>query len=332
MALSPFDAKSLAKLLAEQKKHAWDIEKSIQWRDRVDLSKPLVPLDDDALVFPGAGVEHRLLISQIMGLIIARSIYEMEECLIRLRPQAWDALFEAAPISPEFRAVGEQFFLEEKKHADTFRRYVEVFANSLGVDRPTLESILPEINHTNTEWLLKQSLELGSHVFWWVVATVEQQFLLLHQAMKPFYGTLEPLYAEIHQKHFEEEARHSPFPYLILEVCQESFMTGFSNRMLQKVDVLAAQLVQILWTMSSLSRVQNAVHLRDKHPMFAKISELLPFLEQQPKITTLWKLVTEVPYVSSLINLNAHKKVLRFAERQGAFVLPLPKLKTRKLR
>ena len=46
----------------------------------IDLNKPLVALDDKVSFFR-AEPEQWLAISQIMGLIIATSISEMEECL-----------------------------------------------------------------------------------------------------------------------------------------------------------------------------------------------------------------------------------------------------------
>ena len=83
----------------------------INWEKKIDLTRPLIALDEHAFLFPGASKEQRLVISQMMGLIIARCVTEMEECLVRLRPLCWEKLKRKFPVSPEFNELGDQFFV-----------------------------------------------------------------------------------------------------------------------------------------------------------------------------------------------------------------------------
>lgn len=181
-----YDEEKIGRQLRLQKQHAWDLEDSIAWTSKVDTNQYLVALDKHAFLFPGSSQEERLVISQMMGLIIAASIYEMEESLLRLKQQAWVDIKNRFPVGPEFDELGEQFFIEELKHSTCFKRYVQIFAESLGVERKELEEILPTVEKTKSEALLKLQLKCGGQSFWWIVAIVEQVFLDIYNGIRPF--------------------------------------------------------------------------------------------------------------------------------------------------
>ncbi|MEW6056787.1 MAG: hypothetical protein AB1540_09240 [Bdellovibrionota bacterium] len=321
--LSLYDEESLIKMVELQKATQWDLEKAIDWQLPIDLNKPLVPLDEKALFFPGAGKEERLAISQMMGLVIAAAICEMEESLIRLRSVGWDQLAAKYPVNPEFVELGEQFFAEEEKHSEAFRRYLKKFADTAGIEFEVLREVLPVIESTKTEFILRKNLELGGYSFWWIVAQVEQEFLLLYNALAPFKQSLEPLYFDIHRKHFEEEARHASFPYLLLELLITR-STHPLNLVHQKADLMVSQLLQAMWTVNSLSRLKKLKKIKQKHPLFDALLKVYPLFEKQPVHRIFWGLFTSVPYVSSLVNPFYHRKFLKFTERMGAFSIPFP--------
>lgn len=321
--VSLYDEAALSNLLKMQRENGWDLEDSIEWSTAIDLNKPLVALDEGALFFPGASQEERLVVSQMMGLIIASTICEMEECLVRVRKVAFENVVKRYPVSPEFIELGEQFFAEEVKHSQAFRRYMTLFAHATGVDLNDLKSVLPQIEKSKTEWLLKKNLETGGSAFWWIVAEVEQEFLLLYNTLSPFKSLIEPLYFDLHRKHFEEEARHAPFPFLMLELLltRDKSFKGYVH---SKSDLMISQLVQTFWTAHSLTRIKAIRKLADKHPFYASLARMQILLEDQPKARTFWKFFTSAPYVSSLVNPNHHKKFLRFAEKMGAMSIPFP--------
>ena len=323
MALSLYDEKGLARQIKVQEAHHWDLETSIPWNVGLDLQKPLVPIDSKALLFPGASDEQRLAISQMMGLMIAQSICEMEECLLRLRLQGWDQIARRFPVNPEFIALGDLFFEEESKHSKSFRRYLEKYALALGVEPAVFDDILPRIEGTKTESMLRLNLHRGGQAFWWIVASVEQEFLRLFKALEPQGNELDPLYYTLHEKHYEEELRHASFPYLILELLMtrdQRLASGVHRRL----DLAFAQLLKTVWTVHSLGRFKKVRQFRNAHPFFDVLSRALPLLERQPPHRILWSLLTSTPYVSSLVNPRSHRKIVRVAERSGAFILPFP--------
>ncbi len=324
--ISLYDHEAIARLTAHQKEKAWDLERSFDWNAPLKMDHPLLPLDEQALYFPGASPEERLAISQMMGLVVAISICEMEECLLRLRNECWEQIKQRFPVSPEFNELGEQFFVEEEKHTASFRRFFDKYSEKLNVDPKDLIAVLPIIEGTRTEKILRSNSKDFGRSFWWIVASVEQQFLHLFTLIRGQKERVEPLYFELHKKHFEEESRHAPFPFLVLELLNERNQS-LKGRLHQKYDLIFSQLLQAAWTLTSLTRLKQLKNLKGKHPMFDVLARTYEGLSQQPKLRLLWRSFTSVPYISTLINLQSHKRVVRFADNQGVFHLdgPTPK-------
>ncbi len=321
---------TLAEQCNLQKTHAWDLESAIDWNRSVDLSKPFVPLDESALFFPGASAEQRLAISQMMGLVIAASVCEMEECLLRLKKSCFHDVCDRHPVSPEFENLGELFFEEEEKHSKAFRRFLKIFSEEVHLDPWSLREVLPMIEQTKTEWLLRKNLDQGGHTFWWVVANVEQEFLRLYTTLQPFQKALDPLYFDLHRRHYEEEARHSSFPYFMIEIYQ-SRTFGLRQILHQKIDFMLAQGIQVAWTLAALQSMKKIKRLRFVHPFFEVLGRAFVHFESQSGLKTLWQVMTSTPYVSSLVNPSSHRKVIQFLNETGTPKLPFPSYVPRKL-
>ncbi len=318
-----YDETAIAELTLLQKNKGWDLENSIDWKTPIDLNKLLVPLDENALFFPGASSEQRLVISQMMGLIIAASICEMEECLVRIKGLAFEKILEKHPVSPEFIELGEQFFEEENKHSKVFRRYLQKFSESANIELSELKSILPFVENTLTEKILRKNLEKGGTAFWWIVAEVEHEFLHLYHAIAPFKDKVDPLYYILHKKHFEEEARHAPFPYLMLELLMTREQ-GPIQYLRVKSDLISSQILQTIWTGNSLTKMKTMKKFATKHPFFQTFCSALPLFEKQPPWSILWKFLTSAPYVSSLVNPRSHAPFLKFSKKHGILSFPFP--------
>ena len=321
-----YDEEALKHQFQLQTKFHWDLEKDIPWKMGIDLNKPLVPLDEDAILFPGASTEQRHVISQFMGLIIAASIYEMEECLIRLRKECWTSIHKKNPVSPEFIELGDLFFDEEHKHSQIFKRYVQLFAESINVDAKDLTNLLPKVEGTKTEFLLKKEMLLEGQSFWWIVAIVEQEFLLIYHSFKPFKNQMDPLFYTLHEKHFEEEARHASFPYLILQLLHSR-----SPNFISKFSLASGQILQTTWALHSLQRMKGVKYLENHNPFFKTLSSAQPLLEKVPSTRSVWKLLSSAPYVSALLNPGAHRKFLQFAKDSKVLRIPFPQYEQRKL-
>ena len=124
--ISAFDHVALTKQLELQKKHAWNLEQDFLWSSGIDLEKPFVPMDENNIAFPGASLEQRIALSQMIGLMVNETICEMECSLPRLKFQAWEQHLRRFPVNPEMFALGELFFEEEEKHAESFKRFLHI--------------------------------------------------------------------------------------------------------------------------------------------------------------------------------------------------------------
>src|SRR4029078_6172007 len=138
------DDVSLAAQIELQRKHAWDLEKDIDWKVGIDGGKFLLPLDEDAIAFPGATARQRMAISQLMGLVINSTIAEMEDVIHKLKDTAWNTLLRKYPVNPEIRALGELFCEQERKHSRAFDRYIQLFCDAQGIARSDLDRLVPK--------------------------------------------------------------------------------------------------------------------------------------------------------------------------------------------
>lgn len=318
------DEAALAKILERQKRLAFDFEKSIPWSKEIDLGRFFVPLDQDALVFPHANLDQRRVLSQYLGLVIAQTFSEMETALVQAKDLVWKKHLQRYPVNPEFEALGNEFFSEEEKHSRMFKRYLEKFAFQTGVSLEDISGILPAVSGTVLQKTLRLNSATGGHALWWVLMLVEEVSILIYKQMQPFKGRLDPLYFAIHRKHFEEEVRHSPYSYWMLE-----HLYGRNRSLLsavyRKTDLVLSQALEVVWTFSSLSRVRNAGRLRQKHPFYSTLAGCLPMLMERSPFETIKRLFISAPFVSLLLNPNYHGGFQETASKLRALEIPIPK-------
>lgn len=319
----PDDERALTKILERQKKLAWDFEASLPWARGVDLSRPFVPLDHDNLVFPEASREQRLILSQYLGLVIAQTFAEMETALVQAKEFVWRQQLELYPISPEFEALGHEFFAEEEKHSRMFRRFLRAFAEQTGIAPLDLHEILPAVSGTVLQKTLKLNSDIGGHALWWVLTLVEEISILIFKQMRPFKKGLDPLYFEIHRRHFEEEVRHSPYSYWMIEHLYKRHKS-LSGLVFRKTDLVLAQGLEIAWAFSSLSRIKNAFWLRKKHPFYATLLSCVPLLRKLGPVEAIRRLFVTAPFVSLLLNPQHHSDYQGLIAKLRALQIPTP--------
>ncbi len=320
----------LEKQAALQRDNSWDLDRDIDWSRGVDLGKYLLPLDRDAIAFPNLGASQRLALSQLLGLIINATIAEMEGVIDRLRDVAWDQLLRRFPVNPEMRDLGELFFEEEQKHAQAFCRYIDVFCASSGVQKQSLEMLLPKAFGSRFLKAIRLNASQGGFAFWWVVAGVEEVSVQIYQMMHKHQSSLDPLFFQIHRKHLEDEARHKNYAFLMLELAQ-SAPGSFKEKCLRKTDLVLAQVMTAGWVMAELHRIFEVENLKEEHPFFAEIASCLPALRSVPIWDLGRRLFVTAPYLSSVLNLRHHKQTLRFAQKNHVWRLPMPKPKAENL-
>ncbi len=313
----------LEALLLQQKRLAWHPIDDINWEDGVDFSKPFVPLDAKNLFFPDINDAERLSLSQYMGLMIAATFSEMELTMQRLRENSWRPFMDKKAANPEMIALGEEFFDEEAKHASVFQRYLDMAAAELNMDPEDLKNILPRVNPGYVDKIVRQNSNFSGLLVWWIVATVEEESTLIFRQMKKSSDKLDPLYYRLHQKHFEEEARHASYPFLMLEL-NDTLSPGLMAKALHKTDFIVSQILKIIWMMFELSKTFGITRYRNHHPFFENLSRLIPKLGKHSPISLATDLAIHTPYISTFINPLSHPYTKKAVMKRSLFKLPLP--------
>ena len=320
---SLYDDQEILRRLNLQQERAWDLETDFPWQGGIDLSKPFAALDKQAMFFPQANYEQRVVISQYLGLIVASIISEFEKILTRLKEAAWDKPMQKYPVNPEFVAMGENFFAEEYKHSLAFERFLKMFAEKVNVSEADLMSTLPRFNYAFFDKLYATNALLGGVGVWWVVAAVEEMSILIYLDLRKHAEELDPLYLSLHRRHFEEEARHASFAFMMLELLHSRNQKPWA-RMLKKFDFILNELMSINWLLTEIvSCAPHILRLRKRHPFFQELAKLLPTLLQHNPMQLLNEIFTSAPYISLLMNPGDYPQVSKsLSQHQVLKLLP----------
>ncbi len=320
---NPFDFEKLAAQVVRQRKHAFDLNADIPWQVPIDYTRFLLPLDSDAIAFPGAAPEQRLALSQLMGLIINSTIAEMESVIHVLRHDAWTKPLRAYPANPEMWELGDLFFEEENKHALVFNRYNRLFCEQAGLDPEQVDRLLPKAFGSWFLHAIRANARSGGTAFWWVVASVEEVSLELFRQIQKDKNGVEPLYLTVHKRHAEEEARHHNYAFLMLELLSQKNV-GLAQRLRRKTDLLFAQVFSTGWVLSELHRIFEVKGMRSDHPFYETLAGCLPLFDKVPLSTLLQKLFVSAPYVGLVLNTKNHKKTHQLSQTLGMLSAPFP--------
>ncbi|WP_127716028.1 hypothetical protein [Halobacteriovorax sp. HLS] len=318
-----YDERKLARQLQIQKKKSWDFDKDIHWEMGIDLNKSLLPLDNNRALFPNASQEELKVISQLMGLIVASTISQLEEVACKLKVPVWEKFLNKHPVNPELFALGEQFFEEEKKHARTFKRYINMFASEVNIDPDDLSSILPSSENSSIEKIYTLNSNMGGMAMWWLISAVEEEAILFYHFLHEVKDSVDPLYYQIHRCHFEEEVRHKSYAQMMLEVHKE-FESGPVSQMFKKVDFITAEVLNMTWTFKQLLKVKKLKKYKNHHQFFATLSKSIDHISNMSYYQLMHTLFNSTPYISHTLHLSEHKHVKEMLSRYKGLKLPIP--------
>jgi hypothetical protein len=324
-AIDPFAHQELGQYLRQQKKAAWDIDTCVDWSMGVDPTKLLLPLDDHAIAFPGASSEQMLALSQLMGLIVNSTISEMEDCLPRLKKFAWDNVLSQYPVGPEMRELGEQFFVEEAKHAAAFKRYGMAFCEASGIDPKDLDQLLPKAFGSHFQAAIMRNAKSGGRAFWWVVSNVEEVSVNIYGSIFKARSNIDPLYFHLHRRHLEEESRHANYSYLMMNLMDQR-RQGWRGWWHRKADFAWAQLIAAPWVITELHKFFKVRELKHRHPFFATLASCIPLYEAMPTTERLKRMFIAAPYVSWILNPNHRRMHRDFVAKDKAWLPPFPQV------
>lgn len=319
-----FDADSLSRQDQIQEDLSWDIEKDIPWALPIDFSKPLLPLDEDALVFPGATVEQRLVLSQYLGLVINSTISEMEGVIHHLKHNAWEKWLEEFPVNPEMRQLGERFFDEEAKHSVAFERYNRQFVSQFDLPNEVLTRLMPSAFGSFFLKAIDLNARAGGAAFWWVVSAVEEVSIEVYRQMHGAEKQLEPLFFSVHRRHLEDEARHRNYAFLMLELGAKRPQSLF-RKVLWQTDLVWAQAWTTSWILSELTRILEVRKFKSTHPWICTLQSCLPLMKKLGLATIVKRFLFNAPYVSHVLNPHHHRHTSKLAAKQKVWRLPWPK-------
>ncbi len=323
MRTDPLNAAELRQQVQWQKERTWDLERDIPWKIGVDASKFCLPLDDNNIVFPGATLAQKKVLSQYVGLLINATIAEMEGVIHKLKDAAWNQVLRRNPVNPEMQELGELFFQEEQKHSLAFNRYNQIFCQQFGIAEEDMDRLMPKAFGSYFQRAVISDAKKGGDAFWWVVASVEEVSIEIYRMIHKFEADLDPLYFAIHRKHLEDESRHRNYAFLMLELIGNG-RHGWRGFLRRKGSLLLAQTLSSSWVLSELSKIYEVDKLKDAHPFFKELATCLPLLRKQHLPKILWNLVVQAPYISTVLNLNFHRHTMLAASEHHVPHFPLP--------
>lgn len=311
-------------LVERMKRRAWDVDADFDWGAPIDLDRPLVPTAEVARMFPGLDPEQEVVLSQAIGLGIAGVFSDAEEFLDatrrELRPD-FERLFAARP---HLLALGEQFFDEERKHAETFRRYLDKWFVARGLDPGEFRRRKLSFLGSPQQAAIHRNARAGGLAFWWLVLIAEEESPLIYKVLDEAPDEIEPLYLRIHRKHFEEEARHATFAYTAMALLADE-MSAARRAWHRRTDVMLCQALQ--WSFFAQAMVHQRSLLADGPdlPWTRTLRSAMARIETLPKSHLFRVLFREPTLLSPFLNYRFHANMVEMSESRRLWTLPLPR-------
>ncbi len=325
-ATNPHNSFALQRQLMIQKKLQWDLMDDIKWEMGIDQTKPLVPVDFTAMGLHELSGEQQVVLSQYLGLVINATISEMEDALPRLKFHGWERILDSYPANPEIRELGELFFEEEQKHAAAFKKYLQLFSQTVGLEPDFLTKFMPRTYGSRFQKIITKNAQAGGHAFWWIVALTEEVSIKIFHEIDTIKDECDPLFYHLHRLHLEEESRHANYAYLMLEIIR-SRPQNFKRMYAKRMDYLFSQLVATPWILGELTKIFDAENYDPKSEFFDTLKSCLPHLRKVPKLKLATQMFSSVPYISWFLNPNWRNFCKNMADKHGAIMPRLPNLR-----
>jgi hypothetical protein len=310
--------------LEYQRKHNFDLEGDIDWQKGIDKSKELLPFNASELTIPLHSQEEYLVISQFLGLLFNAITAEMEEVAFLNRDTCWRELLKHKHKNPELITLGEQFFAEERKHSILFQRYNTMFAEAMDIPLHELDSLFPRLFGSLFKNVMKLNAQVGGLSFWWTVAATEDVAVKVFTQMRKNMKNIDPLFFEVHKKHFEEESKHASYAFLMLEFLHDQ--QSIFMRFMRKFDRVIADVFGSMWLLSELLRMDQAKNYQ--HPFFQTLAAVFARVDFKQMALSPSILFHQAPYISLYLNRNHHQISNKTAHKLKVWSIPFPKVRT----
>ncbi|MAW07041.1 MAG: hypothetical protein CME61_02035 [Halobacteriovoraceae bacterium] len=314
-----YNSFEVQKLKNKQTKHAWDLSEIYKFED-IDFTKTFAPITKDFLHYEHLTPNERVVVGQFLGLVINSAICELELALERSKKECYFNVIERFPVSKEFESLGNNFFLEEKKHSDAFNYFLNTFAKKTNVEREELRSLLPILNESKIEKIFRINGTIGGQALWLVTAAVEEESIEVFKKMIPHKKVIDPFFYKLHHLHFQEEMRHASFAFLMLELLNDR-SSFFVDRVSKVIDFILSDVLQVSWVLSELVKTSNVDKLKNHHPFYETLGNALPKISDFNLVELFNYLFKDSPFVSLILNPRSNKELSKFITSKNYLAL-----------
>lgn len=295
----------LERKLFIQMQREWNLFNDIDWTAGVDLDRYLLPLNDEIRHFARQAGVSPLPVSWMFGLLAASAISEHERVLNDLK-DTWKTSLENRKQVPGLYQLGEQFFKEELKHSEAFRRFLETAAIFLNLKYEELKSFLPV--YEENSWiakLYKRDALKGGNALWWTVAATEEESIELFRMISKNEAFIDPLFFQINKLHYEEEIRHSSFSYMMIDL-------HAGNRKLSNASsYLLSRSLQLMWIHHQLARLNEITKYAHRHPYLQEMSRFVAAINSMPLHKKIRFFYKDSGYIAMMLRPENHVRIRR---------------------
>jgi hypothetical protein len=319
------DPERMRTLVARMRRNAWDLDRDLAWNTPLDVDRPLLPLAQIDRMFPGLEADERLALSQLFGLVVAQIFSDAEQFLNATRDRLWGAFERLFAGHPALLDLGTQFFDEERKHAEMFRRYISAWLVARGLDVERFFAEQPRFSESWQHRVILRNAARGGLAFWWIVLLAEEESPLIYRHLEDAPDDIEPLYLQIHRKHFEEEARHATFAYTAMAYLADG-LTGWRSAWRRRADVVLSQCMQLSFLAQAIAHRRR--HLPDPgaHPWLATVVRAMEKVGRLPARHLFRVFFREPTLIGPFLNYRFHENMVEMAATRRLWTLPLPRV------
>ena len=301
----------------------WDLENDFDWRSPIDVTRPLLPPRAVDRMFPGLDPDERLALAQILGIVVIQIFSDAERFLSKTRDELWPDFERQFAGHPALLELGTQFFDEERKHAEMFRRYVDLWLVARGLDPVRFHATRPRFSESWQHRVVLRNARRGGLAFWWLVLLAEEESPLIYEALEEDAGEIEPLYLSLHRKHFEEEARHATFAYTAMAYLADGM--GASRAALhRRTDVILCQVLQWSFMAGAIAHQRREMQSAPPSPFLDSVRRGLEKVRGLPLRHLFRVFFREPTLVSPFLNYRFHPNMVEMANTRRLWTVPLP--------
>lgn len=319
------DPERMARHLGVMRRRAWDLEADFDWNAPIDVTRPLLPLAQVDRLFPGLEDDERLVLSQLFGIVIAHVFSDAEQFLNKTRDLLWPQFTQMFAGYPQLIELGTQFFDEERKHSEMFRRYIRRWVEARGLDPLRFEERQARFSESWQHRVIHKNAARGGLSFWWIVLLAEEESPLIYKYLEEDAETVEPLYLRVHRKHFEEEARHATFAYTAMAFLADR-MPPAKRAVRRRTDIMLCQFLQWSFMLQAMRRERQRRDEGPEHPWVHTVNRAMRKVERLPARHLFRMFFREPTLLSPFMNYRFHKNMVEMVETRRLWSFPLPKV------